>query len=248
MYSLLVAIVGTTPATAQFGKLLDKVKGSGGSKKSGSFATVWESEFGNKATRLAVNNNDGSYILGTDDNSAALLNGEGKLIWNGDYKNITTNKTNKCEYQYVIWKDNGGYLFLFDERKLGTDRVAVIDIASGKELWNSELYQNLLPKGTKSDDGADQGELETVKYIYELDAFLISQKASVILVKANTGEKIWETNRFKGGVGKYIYDAKKNEIIMVNFKPTALGALFAGFKNQMVKLLGKNYYKISAQE
>ena len=45
MYSLLVAIVGTTPATVQFGKLLDKVKGSGGSKKSGSFATVWESEF-----------------------------------------------------------------------------------------------------------------------------------------------------------------------------------------------------------
>ena len=39
MYSLLVAIVGTTPATAQFGKLLDKVKGSGGSKKSGSFAS-----------------------------------------------------------------------------------------------------------------------------------------------------------------------------------------------------------------
>lgn len=240
MYSLLVAIVGTTPATAQFGKLLDKVKGSGGSKKSGSFATVWESEFGNKATRLAVNNHDGSYILGTDDNSASVLNGEGKLIWNGDYKNITTNKTNKCEYQYVIWKDNGGYLFLFDERKMGTDRVAVIDIASGKELWNSELYQNLLPKGTKSEDGADQGELETVKYIYELDAFLISQKASVILVKANTGEKVWETNRFKGGVGKYIYDAKKNEIIMVNFKPTALGALFAGFKNQMVKLNANN--------
>ena len=240
MYSLLIAIVGTTPATAQFGKLLDKVKGSGGSKKSGSFATVWESEFGNKATRLAVNNSDGSYILGTDDNSASVLNGEGKLIWNGDYKNITTNKTNKCEYQYVIWKDNGGYLFLFDERKMGTDRVAVIDIASGKELWNSELYQNLLPKGTKSEDGADQGELETVKYIDELDAFLISQKASVIMVNAKTGEKIWETNRFKGGVGKYIYDAKSNEIIMVNFKPTALGALFAGFKNQLVKINASN--------
>ena len=81
---------------------------------------------------------------------------------------------------------------MFDERKMGTDRVAVIDIASGKELWNSEQYQNLLPKGTKSEDGADQGELETVKYIYELDAFLISQKASVILVKANivTGKQI----------------------------------------------------------
>jgi len=118
--------------------------------------------------------------------------------------------------------------------------VAVIDIATGKELWNSELYQNLIPKGTKAEEGTDQGELETVKYIDELDAFLISQKASVILVKANTGEKIWETNRFKGGVGKYVYDAKRNEIVMLNFKPTALGALFAGFKNQLVKINAVN--------
>lgn len=142
--------------------------------------------------------------------------------------------------QYTIFTENGGYLFLFDQRKLGTDRVACIDIKSGKELWNSEAYQDLIPKGTKAEEGLDQGELETVKYIFELDAFLISQRASVILVKAKNGEKIWETNRFKGGVGKYIYDAKRNEIIMVNFKPTALGALFTGFKNQLVKINATN--------
>ncbi len=234
----------TLPASAQFGKLLDKAKnavsGSSAGKKSGSFATVWESEFDNKATRLAVNDGDGSYVLGTDDNSASVLDGSGKVIWSGDYKKITTNKTNNCEYQFVVWKEKGGYLFLFDSRKLGTDRVAVIDIATGKELWNSENYQNLIQKGTKAEEGSDAGELDTVKYISELDAFLISQKASVILVKANTGEKIWETNRFKGGVGKYIYDTKRNEIIMVNFKPTALGALFAGFKNQLVKINATN--------
>jgi hypothetical protein len=117
---------------------------------------------------------------------------------------------------------------------MGTDRVAVIDIATGKELWNSEKYQDLISKDT------DQGDIETVKYIVELDAFLISQKNSVILVKANTGEKIWENNRFKGGVGKYIYDAKRNQIIMLNFKPTAWGALFAGFKNQLVKIDASN--------
>lgn len=238
--SLTLFILGSLPSTAQFGKLLDKVKGGSGSKTSGNFTTVWESEFDNKASRLAVNNGDGSLILGTDDNSATVLDEKGKVIWSGDYKKITTNATNKSEYQYVIWKDNGGYLFLFDERKLGTDRIAVLDVLTGKELWNSEIYQNLIPKGTAAEDGADQGELETVKYITELDAFLISQKASVILVKANTGEKIWETNRFTGGVGKYIYDAKRNEIIMINFKPTALGALFTGFKNQLVKINASN--------
>lgn len=235
--TLALFLYGATPASAQFGKLLDKVKGkSGAGKKSGNFTTVWESEFENKATRVAVVNGDGSYVVGTDDNSASVLDKEGKAIWNGDYKKLTTNKTNKSEYQYTVWKKEGGYLFLFDERKFGTDRVACLDITTGKELWNSESYQNLIQKGTKAEEGTDQGELETVKYIDELDAFLISQKGSVIMVKANTGEKIWETNRFKGGVGKYIYDEKRNEIIMVNFKPTALGALFAGFKNQLVKI------------
>jgi hypothetical protein len=235
-------LLNVNPANAQFGKLLDKVKGkSSAGKKTGSFATVWESEFDNKATRIAYCNSEGDYIIGTDDNSASVLNSEGKAIWNGDYKKITTNNTNNSESQFVIYKENGGYLFLFDARKLGTDRVAVIDIATGKEMWNSELYQNLIPKDKNKDQsGSDDGELETVKYINELDAFLISQKASIILVKAKTGEKIWETNRFKGGVGKYVYDAKRNEIIMLNFKPTALGALFAGFKNQLVKINASN--------
>ena len=238
-----LSVLAVQPSSAQFGKLLGKIKGESKStagKKSGSFSTVWESQFDNKATRLALNNGDGSYVIGTDDNSATVLDASGKVIWSGDYKKITTNKTNKCEYQYVIWKDNGGYLFLFDEIKMGADRVAVIDIASGKEMWNSEKYQNLMPKGTKIEDGGDDGELETVKYISELDAFLISQKESVILVKAKTGEKVWETNRFKGSVGKYIYDAKRNEIMMLNFKPTAFGALFAGFKNQLVKINASN--------
>ncbi len=238
---VMVALVlaSTLPAYAQFGNLLGKGKSAG--KKTGSFTTVWESEFDNKATRLALCDGDGVYIIGTDDNSASVLNSDGKAVWNGDYKKLTTNNTNNSEYQYTIWKDKGGYLFLFDKRSLGTDRVAVLDLATGKELWNSELYQDLIPKGgTKTEEGTDQGELETVKYIDELDSFLISQRNSVILVKANTGEKIWETNRFKGGVGKYVYDAKRNEIIMVNFKPTALGALFSGFKNQLVRINAAN--------
>jgi hypothetical protein len=237
LLTMSAVICSSFSANAQLGKLMGKGKAG---KKSGSFATVWESEFENKATRLALCDGNGDMIIGTDDNSASVIDASGKAMWSGDYKKLTTNKTNKSEYQYTIWKDNGGYLFLFDERSLGKDRVAVLDLATGKELWNSEVYQNLIPKGTGAEEGTDQGELETVKYISELDAFLISQKASIILVKANTGEKIWETNRFKGGVGKYIYNKARNEIIMVNFKPTALGALFAGFKNQLVRINAAN--------
>lgn len=202
------------------------------SKKSGNFKTVWESEFANKADVISMINQDGSFVLGTDGNSATVLNGEGKQLWEGDYKKITTNKTNSAEFQYFIRSKDGGYLFLFDSRKLGTDRIAVIDVKTGKEMWNTEAYQNLLAK--------DGGPVETVNYINELDAFMIAQKDGLNMVKAKTGEKIWETKLFKGSVGKYVYDRNKNEIVMINYKPTALAALFSGFKNQLVKINAAN--------
>lgn len=220
--------IGSGYANAQLGKLMPKK----GAKKSGQFKTVWESEFANKANRISMINAEGTYILGTDDNSATTLDADGKQLWEGDYKKITTNKTNSSEYQYYIKSKDGGYLFLFDSRKLGTDRVAVIDVKTGKEMWNTENYQNLLSK--------DGGPVETVNYINELDAFMIAQKDGLNMVKAKTGEKIWETKLFKGSIGKYVYNKSKNEIVMINYKPTALAALFSGFKNQLVKINAAN--------
>ena len=258
-----VALLFTNVSNAQFGKLLNKIKGkktdetatttvttatnqelikkSGSSKKSGNFSTVWETQFENKAERIAMVSWDGTIVIGSDDNSASALDGNGKPLWDGDYKKMTTNKTNKCEKQFAVFKDGGGYLFLFDARSLGKDRVACLDMKTGKELWNSEEYQDLIPKGKNEDNSfADDGELETVKFIFELNAFLISQRNSVTLVNADNGNKIWETTRFKGGIGKYIYNAADNEIILLNFKPTALGALFSGFKNQLVRINAAN--------
>jgi hypothetical protein len=241
----LLLVSGGFAANAQFGKLKEKMNGmiaGKGSKISGNFRTVWESEFDNKATVLAVTGSDkDSYVLGTDDNSASVLDGDGKKVWSGDYKKITTNNTNKCDYQYSVWKDKGkgGYLFLFDARKLGTDRIAVIDMASGKELWNSENYQNLIPKD-RATLGSSSSDLETVKYIDELDAFLITQKDGMNLVKAKTGEKVWETKLIKGAVAEYTYDKAKNEIVMLNYKPTFFGALLSGFKNQLLKVNAAN--------
>ena len=247
-------------SNAQFGKLLSKIKSKkteekstttsssdepikkkGSSKKSGNFSTVWETQFENKAESIAMVSWDGTIVIGSDENSASALDGDGKPLWDGDYKKMTTNKTNKCEKQFAVFKDGGGYLFLFDSRTLGKDRVACLDMKTGKELWNSEEYQNLIPKGKNEDNSfADDGELETVKFIFELNAFLISQRNSVILVNADNGNKIWESTRFKGGVGKYIYNSEKNEIVLINFKPTALGALFSGFKNQLIRLNAGN--------
>lgn len=228
LITAILLTIGGGYANAQLGKLIAKK----GAKKSGQFKTVWESEFANKANVISMINQDGTFVLGTDGNSATVLNGEGKQLWEGDFKKITTNKTNSSEIQYYIRSKDGGYLFLFDSRKLGTDRVAVINVKTGKEMWNTENYQNLLSK--------DGGPVETVEYINELDAFMIAQKDGLNMVKAKTGEKIWETKLFKGSVGKYVYDKNKNEIVMINYKPTALAALFSGFKNQLVKINAAN--------
>ncbi len=202
------------------------------SKKSGQFKTVWESEFANKADVISMINQNGTFVLGTDGNSATALNGEGKQLWEGDYKKMTTNKTNSSEFQMYVRSKDGGYLFLFDSRKLGTDRIAVLDVKTGKEMWNTEVYQNLLAK--------DGGPVETVDYINELDAFMIAQKDGLNMVKAKTGEKIWETKLFKGSIGKYVYNKSKNELVMINYKPNALAALFSGFKNQLVRINAAN--------
>jgi hypothetical protein len=105
----LLLVSGGFAANAQFGKLKEKMGGmlpTKGSKTSGNFKTVWESEFSNKASVLAVTGSDAdSYVLGTDDNSASVLDGNGKQIWEGDFKNINTNKNIKCEYKYSIFKE-----------------------------------------------------------------------------------------------------------------------------------------------
>ncbi len=133
-------MMGTLTVSAQLGGLLGK-KSAG--KKSGSFATVWESEFDNKATRLALCDGDGQYIIGTDDNSASVLDTSGKVIWSGDYKKITTNKTNNSEYQYTIWKDKGGYLFLFDERNPSTCPFIVVWAVTTEFIFSPDSLRKI---------------------------------------------------------------------------------------------------------
>jgi outer membrane protein assembly factor BamB len=55
-------------------------------------------------------------------------------------------------------------------------------------------------------------------------------------VRAQTGEELWSTGKFKGVVGQYSYDSGDKTMVMVNFVPSAPGALFSGFKNQIVRI------------
>mgnify|MGYP001217525412 CR=1 FL=1 len=188
------------------------------------FPLVWESDFENKSKVLAVASFKGDIIVASDENEATALDGTGKKIWAGKFKDITGKEgANKAEYQYILFDPN--LLFLFD-KKMGKDHISVIDVVTGQGLWTANEYQDL-------------GE-DNIEYINEISAFLFSLKNSLVMVDARTGRKIWETDRFKGSIGSYLYLGDTKEIIMINYKPSTLGALFSGFKNQLIRVDATN--------
>lgn len=108
-------------------------------------------------------------------------------------------------------------------------------LSTGKELWSSEEY-SLLSAG----ESIVKGDIEDlVVYFKELDAFAISQKGSLRMVAAQTGKLLWETNRISGSVGRSFYHSASGDIVIMNFKPTGLGQLFSGFKNQLMRINAK---------
>ncbi len=125
----------------------------------------------------------------------------------------------KIDEVVPMWEADA--IMLFD-RKMGKDMMAVIDTKDGTALWSTDKFQNVTD--------------ESVVYVHEKGAFAVTTKTSLCFVEAKTGKLLWETPKFRGTIGKYIYNGSDGHITMLNYKPTALAALFTGFKNQLVKI------------
>ncbi len=162
------------------------------------------------------------YCFGASDKEITVLNNkDGSVLWTAKYKEMAP-KLRKVDEIIPFWDSQT--LFLFD-RKLGKDQIACVDVLSGELLWNTDQYQDV------SEDN--------VIYISELEAFTLSLKDQFVMINARTGAELWSTARFKGSVGRYNLVDDGN-LVLVNYKPTYLAALFAGFKNQIVKINPKN--------
>jgi outer membrane protein assembly factor BamB len=109
---------------------------------------------------------------------------------------------------------------------LGKDQIVCINLETGKNLWTTEKFQDL--------------DENSITYIEEEDCFAVTLKKELVYIKAQTGEELWSTEKFKGVVGAYSYSGSDQSMVMVNFVPSTLGALFTGFKNQLVKINIKN--------
>ncbi len=179
---------------------------------------VWESRMDHKIQYNGTGTEDRGFSYTASDKEISIVdNKTGKVRWNKKFKELAP-KLSKIDELIPFWESD--MLFMFD-RKLGKDQMACIDMESGAFLWNTDKYQDIND--------------ENVMYIKENDAFVLSLKSQLVMVKARTGEELWSTSKFKGAVGKYIW-GNDGYMVMVNFVPSSLVALFTGFKNQIAKI------------
>jgi outer membrane protein assembly factor BamB len=180
--------------------------------------TIFETKLEHKIEHTGTGTEDRGYSYAASDKEITVFNNKtGGVRWTGRFKDLTPNLS-KVDELSPFWESN--VLFLFD-RKTGKDQIACLDLSDGRLLWTTDKYQNVTD--------------ENVVYIPELDGFAISLKDRLVWILSRTGEEKWSTDKFKGVVGKYVITGD-GKLVMVNFVPGNLAALFSGFKNQIVKI------------
>ncbi|HLO91902.1 MAG: PQQ-binding-like beta-propeller repeat protein [Chloroflexota bacterium] len=183
---------------------------------------VWQTTLDHKIRFDGTGTEDRGFSYAASDKEVTFFeNATGKVVWSKKFSELAPNLKSIDEL-IPFWESD--LLFLF-ERKIGKDQIACIDMSDGKLMWTTSKYQ-------------DVSEYNVI-YIPEAEGFAISLKKELVFIKAKTGEELWSTAKFSGVVGKYVY-TNDNHIVAVNFKPSILGALFSGFKNQIAKIDMKN--------
>jgi len=179
---------------------------------------TWSLELAHKTVHTGTGLEGAVSYAASEKDMTVFNNDDGKIVWSKPFSDMAP-RLKKIDALIPLWDSRT--VFLFDKRT-GKDVIACVDLDKGETLWTSENYKNLTS--------------ESVNYISELDGFALSLKDRLIFIDARTGEEKWETTVFKGAVGKYVYNAGDNSMVMMNFMPGYLGALFTGFKNQIIKI------------
>jgi outer membrane protein assembly factor BamB len=189
-----------------------------GAKAQEDMTTVWETKLGHQIL-FAGTSLEGEHSYAASDKEMSLFdNNNGKVIWEKKFSEMAP-KLRKIDELIPFWESSTVFLF---ERKMGKDQIACIKLETGENLWTTDKYQDL--------------DESSITYIEEEDCFMITLKKELVYVRAQTGEELWSTEKFKGVVGQYHFDGSDHTLTMVNFVPSALGALFTGFKNQIAKI------------
>jgi outer membrane protein assembly factor BamB len=184
--------------------------------------TVWDIKLSHDFDETGLSESMG-IIHGSNDKSFSVVNdADGSVKWSKKFSEIYEN-IRKVDLQIPMYASKA--IFLFD-KKLGKDQMVVVDMETGKMLWNTSKYQGI----TNPDE---------VLYVPEMDAYAIVTNDALTMVKTRTGEELWSSKTMNTPVGKYFYDANEMAITMVNMPRSFLGAVVKGFKNQIIKFNAK---------
>ena len=189
-------------------------------------STVWEVKLEHKINGSGTGSEHRGHSYAYSEKEMTVFNNEdGKTLWTKAFKDIAPT-LKKVDEVIPLWESNAVILF---DKKMGKDQAACIDLESGKLLWTSDRYQ--LSSFIKANAASFS---QMFKDVPEKDGFLVVLKDELIFIDARSGVEKWSTNKFQGLVGAYYY--KDGHMVAVNFKPGWLGALFSGYKNQIVKI------------
>lgn len=185
--------------------------------------TVWESKLTHDFDITGLDASKGIIHGSNDKNFSILRDQDGSVKWSRKFSEIFDN-IKKVDLQIPMYESNA--IFLFD-KKMGKDQMVVVDMETGKMLWNTNKYQGIVHP-------------DEVIYVPEMEAYAIVTNDALTMVKARTGEELWSTKTMNTPVGKYIYDKNEKMITMVNMPRSFLGSVLKGFKNQIIKINAKN--------
>jgi hypothetical protein len=199
--------------------LKNKVQSKVGGKGRDAFPVVWSAKTESTANIYSCTSPNGNYALTTSKKDMALIDGAtGKQLWYGKFKEATNEVVTNSNYQFVLWEANT--LLVFDSKAGKNDRIAGINLADGSMMWTLEGYQ--IPKKTIED---------AIAYIPEMKAFAFSLPKKTVMIDVKEGEVIWETEEFRGAIGRHIYMEDKGEIVMINYMRNGLDLFTAGIQN-----------------
>ena len=195
---------------------------------------VWTTKLDHKTELNELDENSNTIISSSEKMISIIDANTGKVKWSNDFKTLCGGIMKKVDERIPMW--DAKCIFLFD-RKSGRDQMAVIDMEDGKLLWSSDKYEGITGS--------------SIAYVPELGMFAVAYKKAFCMIKARTGEEIWETQGFRGTLAKYVYNKADNTITALNYNPAAagegalggLGKVFAGFgafKSQLTRFSVKN--------
>ncbi len=180
------------------------------------FAVNWESKFENDADYWRYATEDGKFVVGTTKKEVSVLNGaNGQPLWKKTFLDMAGVKEAKS--QQIIEETEA---LLFISKQKGNDELFCVDLKTGNKLWSNNQFNDI--------------DLNSLISIEGANCYAVIQKNGLTFIDDKTGLAKGSVEGLKGVIGRYVYSAKTNELVVFAYQVNSLKAIGSGLKNNLV--------------